>query len=364
MGAADLKKKGKGKPEVNPLDVFATKVRTHKALESRWAVLQGKEARVEYFRGKDFAEFLKSQSELLTFALENAGVRWMPAPGGMSDVEKIGQALIRAKLLIRCDRLNKTIRPGKKKLSKFPARLVEYQPAVFSEEDGFYAWTFERKMSALQWALSAIVPIFTLSACLFPVFPRIVKVGVLYFCIFLLSFIFGLLLVRAVIFSLSWMLLGKRYWFLPNIFSDDVATIKELFRVLPTKDDEDPPKWTSRILAAFLAAGFVWILARHGPGEDQRKRMSGKVTNTLHEWLEWNPAQISGNVTAAANVTSPNVTEDANLTEGIVDEKVGPGNDSGGEEGLTSKEEVIEDIKGGPRQDEKDPEIDQQRHEL
>jgi hypothetical protein len=73
---------------------------------------------------------MKEQTELQSFALEKAGVRWMPAPGGMSDVERIGQALIRAKLLIRCDRLVKTIRPGKKKLSKFPARLVEYLVSV------------------------------------------------------------------------------------------------------------------------------------------------------------------------------------------------------------------------------------------
>lgn len=169
---------------------------------------------------------------------------------------------------------------------------------------------------------------------------------------------------RSLIFSLSWVLLGKRYWFLPNIFSDDVATIKELFRFLPTKDEEDPPKWTSRILAAILAAGFVWILARHGPGEDQRKRMSGKVTNTLHEWLEWNPAQISGNVTAAANATSPNVTGDMNLTEGFVDEKVGPEKAAVGEDDLTIKEEVLEDSKGRLRQDEEEAEIGQQRHEL
>lgn len=119
-----------GKPEADPLEVFANKVRSSKGLESRWAVLQGKEARVEYFRGKDFAAFLKEQTELQSFALEKAGVKWMPAPGGMSDVERIGQALIRAKLLIRCDRLVKTIRPGKKKLSKFPARLVEYLVSV------------------------------------------------------------------------------------------------------------------------------------------------------------------------------------------------------------------------------------------
>lgn len=66
----------------------------------------------------------------------------------MSDVEKIGQALIRAKLLIRCDRLNKTIRPGKKKLSKFPARLVEYQVRVAPKIATFFSFCCMQTFSA------------------------------------------------------------------------------------------------------------------------------------------------------------------------------------------------------------------------
>jgi translocation protein SEC62 len=80
---------------------------------------------------------------------------------------------------------------------------------VFSEEDGFYAWTFERKMSAWHWALSAIVPIATLSACLFPVFPRVVKVGVLYFCLCFLCLIFGLLLRKCLLLHLQSLLVSK-----------------------------------------------------------------------------------------------------------------------------------------------------------
>ncbi|KAI9080559.1 hypothetical protein K1719_037525 [Acacia pycnantha] len=42
--------------------LFAEKVRDHKDLVSRWAVLQ--KTRVEYFRGKDFVSFMKNQPEL------------------------------------------------------------------------------------------------------------------------------------------------------------------------------------------------------------------------------------------------------------------------------------------------------------
>jgi hypothetical protein len=164
--------------------------------------------------------------------------------------------------------------------------------------------------------------------------------------------------VRSLIFSLSWVLLGKRYWFLPNIFSDDVTTVKELLQILPTKDEEQSPKWSSRLLAVILAAGFVWILARHGPGEDERKKMTGKVKNTLHEWLEWNPAQLGGNVTEAGDVLQGNGTERGNFSEGVGEAKAGVENASLGEEqnteaGLKDQRDSEEVVDG-----------DQQRHEL
>lgn len=160
--------------------------------------------------------------------------------------------------------------------------------------------------------------------------------------------------VRSLIFSLSWVLLGKRYWFLPNIFSDDVTTVKELLQILPTKDEEASPKWSSRLLAAILAAAFVWILARHGPGEDERKKMTGKVKNTLHEWLEWNPAQLGGNVTEAGDVFQGNGTERGNLSEGI---------GKAGVENL-SEEQKTEAGFEDQRDSEETVEGDQQRHEL
>lgn len=91
--------------------LFADKVRDHKELESRWAILQ--ETRVEYFRGKDFVGFLRSHPELKDVLGSDTGF----------EVEDIANALLRKNLLVRCDRVVKTVRPGKKKLSTWPAHL-------------------------------------------------------------------------------------------------------------------------------------------------------------------------------------------------------------------------------------------------
>ena len=91
--------------------LFAEKVRDHKDLVSRWAVLQ--ETRVEYFRGKDFVSFLRNHPELKDILESDKNL----------EADDIANALLRKNLLARCDRVVKTVRPGKKKLSTWPAHL-------------------------------------------------------------------------------------------------------------------------------------------------------------------------------------------------------------------------------------------------
>ena len=98
--------------------LFAEKVRDNKTLESRWAVLQ--ETRVEYFRGKDFVAFMSKHPEVKDILGSDKDL----------DVEDIVNTLLRKNLLVRCDRVMKTVRPGKKKLSSWPAHL-EIHPVSF-----------------------------------------------------------------------------------------------------------------------------------------------------------------------------------------------------------------------------------------
>lgn len=91
--------------------LFAEKVRDNKKLESRWAIMQ--ETRVEYFRGKDITVFLRNHPEVKQILDSDKDL----------EVEDIVNTLLMKNLLVRCDRVVKTIRPGKKKLSSWPAHL-------------------------------------------------------------------------------------------------------------------------------------------------------------------------------------------------------------------------------------------------
>uniref|UniRef100_A0ACD5Z481 Uncharacterized protein n=2 Tax=Avena sativa TaxID=4498 RepID=A0ACD5Z481_AVESA len=286
-------------PKKDVYQLFAEKVRDNKQLESRWAIMQ--ETRVEYFRGKDFTTFIKTHPE----------VREILGLDKYMEAEDIVNTLLSKNLVIRCDRLWKTVRPGKKKLSSWPAHLEIHQEQVFTENDGFYAWMFLKRRTLWQTILSFVWPLFALAVCLFPVYPYQCKIVVLYSCAGALLFIVSLLLLRAAIFGVLWVLLGKRVWFFPNINAEE-TTFRELLRFWPEKDEGERPKWTSRLFYATVAVLVILLLRHHAPDEAARARYQKKVSNIIDDVLEWSPKlALSGMMDKHAE---DNATETGNYT--------------------------------------------------
>ncbi|XP_043722257.1 uncharacterized protein LOC122669545 isoform X2 [Telopea speciosissima] len=282
--------------------LFAEKVRDHKDLESRWAVLQ--ETRVEYFRGKGFVSFLKNHPELREVLESDSNL----------DMEDIANVLLRKNLLVRCDRVVKTVRPGKRKLSTWPAHLELFPDQVFSDNDAFFAWTFVKRRPLWQTILSFLWPVLTLAICLFPVFPHRCKIIVLYTCAGALLLIFTLLFFRSLIFGTLWIILGKRVWFFPNILAEE-ATLQELFRFWPKKDEEEKPKWTARLFYAVVGVLVILLLRHHAPDEAARARYQKRVSNIIDDVLEWSPRlALSGMMEKQQTVV--NETETNHSTEG------------------------------------------------
>ncbi|KAI5081922.1 hypothetical protein GOP47_0001665 [Adiantum capillus-veneris] len=300
---APAAQKQKQKKEIDPVQTFAEKIRDHKDLESRWAVLQ--DTRVEYFRGKDFTSFLQGHQD--TKALLGS------YQASTESEDDVGNLLLKRKLIVRCDRVVKTLRPGKTRLSKWPARLELHPDQSFSVDDAFFAWTFERRRPLWQTVLSILVPIVTVACCLFPVSPYWCKLVVIYTCFTFLAAIFTLLFLRLAIFGFMWIVLGKRVWFFPNILAEE-ASFKDLFQFWPepSKEDEKPPKWTARLAVAAVLGLLVWFSIHYAPDEAARTRYHRKVSNIIDDVLEWSPKlALSGKqakVSTGSNESQMNAT--------------------------------------------------------
>ena len=79
---------------------------------------------MEYFRAKDFSELLSKHPELakaVTAEYDAEDIEDVPLD------ELVGEELLRAKIIMRCDRVRKTLRPGKKKMSHWPGRLTFHE---------------------------------------------------------------------------------------------------------------------------------------------------------------------------------------------------------------------------------------------
>ncbi|VFR02936.1 unnamed protein product [Cuscuta campestris] len=317
--------------------VFAEKVRDHKDLTSRWAVLQ--ETRVEYFRGKDLVNFLKKHPELKDILESDKSM----------ETDDIANALLRKNLLMRCDRVVKIVRPGKKKLSTWPAHLEIYHDQVFSEKDAFFAWTFAKRSALWQTLLSFSWPVLTLAICLFPVYPHKCKLVILYSCASLLLLILCLLLVRALTFGAIWILLGKRVWVFPNILAEE-ATLEDLFQFWSKKDEGEPPKWSARLFYAIVSVLAILLLRHHAPDEAARARYQRRVSNIIDDVIEWSPSlALSGimekqpvvnNVTEHNN-SNKTATEEGGTARVVAEDEAVKGEEDADE---IEEEEVVENV--------------------
>ncbi|KAL6199718.1 hypothetical protein ACLB2K_029501 [Fragaria x ananassa] len=305
--------------------LFAEKVRDHKDLESRWAVLQ--ETRVEYFRGKDFVSFLRNHPELKDILGSDRNL----------EAEDIANILLRKNLLVRCDRVVKTVRPGKKKLSTWPAHLEIFSEQGFSENDAFFAWTFVKRRPLWQTLLSFFWPVLTLAICLFPVYPHRCKLLILYSCLGVLVLFFSLLGLRGAIFGALYIILGKRVWFFPNILAEE-ATLRELFRFCPQKDEEERPKWTTRMFYAVLAVLVILLMRHHAPDEAARARYHKRVSNIIDDVLEWDPRLALSGMMEKQSLL--NETEPSNAT----DEEVTPPDGVGAKTIIEQDEEDVSEF--------------------
>jgi len=122
-----------------------------------------------------------------------------------------------------------------------------------------YAWTFKGSLVWRHLLLGIIVGCFFL-ACLFPVWPDFMKLGVWYLSVTILIFLFCFFMLRAIIFIIVWVA-GYDFWILPNILDDDLPPI-ESFKPLYALEAHTQSRsgWMYRIsVGVVLFATAYWV---------------------------------------------------------------------------------------------------------
>mmetsp|Transcript_28214 Transcript_28214/g.79644 ORF Transcript_28214/g.79644 Transcript_28214/m.79644 type:complete len:382 (-) Transcript_28214:130-1275(-) len=322
MGRKD---KALAEVKTDPYIELAQHLRTKNGIPWRTGISQGD--RVEYFRGKDFITYFKDHPEQLNSL---PGIEPLK-PGRTIEIQvmEVYHQIVRRQLAIRASRLHKKPKPGRKRLVKWPKKLV-YEQDQALDDDSFYCWTFDRPTSPWLWLGSALMALAVFLLCLFPLAPYSVKISVVYFSMGLLGLIFFILIFRAAIFSFIWVLLGRHFWILPNITSDELGIVESfqpLYAITVGDDGRElpAPQWYSRFGVGIFVATALYGLHEYAPDKGRVKTSLGQAHNSLLDFLNLHEPgmmkiadsglNVSMNMSAAAVNATVNATDAGETAE-------------------------------------------------
>ncbi|KAK9839798.1 hypothetical protein WJX81_002420 [Elliptochloris bilobata] len=252
----------------DPLRSLADALRSKGGVEWRTAVMA--DQRVEFIRGKDLAAHFRSHPEQMQFFVSKALRK-------DQQIRELGELMIRRRLFIKADRMFKKPKPGKKRLVKWPHKLVPlYDDKSFAEEH-FYAWQYERPASPWLFALSALLVVVVMALCLFPLAPHWVKLAAVYLSMTLLCLIFAVLLVRGLLALVTWVALGRCLWLFPFLLSEDKGIDQAFWPIFELEDEREGKgrsHWLTRVALAAALGASVWALHVYAP---DRTRLTGAV---------------------------------------------------------------------------------------
>ncbi|PNH11496.1 Translocation protein SEC62 [Tetrabaena socialis] len=269
----------------DPIKALADSLREKKGVPWSSAKLEAHDGdghHVEYFRGKDFARFFRSNPDKLN--------QHVPAKLGKTTEDQIAELMMvfmRRKLVRKTDRKFKKPKPGKKRLVKFPRTLVPHQDGSGWTESAFYYYTYDRPTSIWYYVATVALPFLVIAACLFPLAPWWVRMTLVYFLMAVLALLLGLIAVRYSLFGLVWIASGHSFWLFPNLMSDEVSVFDAFAPVM----SYDKPKKGSRtqiaarVLTLALAAGTVYMLYQNTPDAEQLAATAKEAHDSILDYL-------------------------------------------------------------------------------
>ncbi|OQR90378.1 Non-selective Cation Channel-2 (NSCC2) Family [Achlya hypogyna] len=243
--------------EFKSVKKMADFLRGRNGMAVRQAIELGK--RVEFFRGDKLGKFLIKN---------DSASKYCPGPVTTKD-----EALEMGRLLVAHGFIHRSERDVKNKKLLQPSQSHEFTA------DGFYTWMYEGPKTFRNFLTAALIVGFTGLVC-YPIWPQWSKIGVWYLSVTFLIVIVVFCIVRLIAFFLLW-LAGIEFWFLPNIFDDNLGVV-DSFKPLYSlrKTDPSETKYRAIALVAFIAF-CVWV-AQQPTDFDEYMALTKQFTDDVY----------------------------------------------------------------------------------
>ncbi|CAD7931595.1 unnamed protein product [Amoebophrya sp. A25] len=203
-----------------------------KGIEQRQAAEVDRK-KVDFFRGKDFAEWMLKNDAVIKRRCHAALDEYLEGKGvaDEEDVAKLGQALVDKGFIAPA--LYAPLIDNKKeesatdrKRKKWPDRLKRVRQSTFDTQ-GFYICIYEGSHH-FRYFMLALMLLVILGGCLFPVWPMWARVFAWYIALSLCTLYFCTEFLRMSCYSLGW-IVGLEFWILPNL-NDEYCSFMDSFK--------------------------------------------------------------------------------------------------------------------------------------
>jgi len=261
--------------------------------------------KVDYFAGRHFKKWInqKDTEELLNDKCSGALTKSDASYRGKEerktneddkdimkekDMMKLGQELINCGFITKAASSNKpasSSSTGKEKKNR-PDKLVPSQSKVF-DKDAYYVIEYEGDSSWQHFLLACII-VGVLLVCMWPVWPIWAKIGIWYLSVIFLSLYFGVLILRAVVYTLFWVV-GFDFWIFPNL-NDEYAGVWESFK--PFYSWEKRQDDLIMLLVRFGSLAIVAVAVEQISQTCSLSDFSELVTHSYTDLLDWGVDKI------------------------------------------------------------------------
>ncbi|RKP13833.1 translocation protein sec62 [Piptocephalis cylindrospora] len=174
-------------------------------LRARSGVLDGK--RVDFFKGKSAFKALTKDA----YAKASSS---HPSVNSPTDARNVLQRLLDERFFFRCECTDQSISSGTRVLQP-----VREQRMV---EDGYYVWIYQGSQIGMRIASFGLVAL-VFAGVMFPLWPQFMREGAWYVSVAILGLLgalFGLAIIRLIIYVISLPILPVGFWLFPNLFAD------------------------------------------------------------------------------------------------------------------------------------------------
>jgi len=221
--------------------------------------------------------------------------------------------------------LDKPLNPSAKaedgsepKPKKWPERLGRAPSQAF-DPDGFYAVSYEGP-KGMQHFLLALLISSVLLVVMFPMWPMWAKIGIWYLSVIFLTFYFGILILRMVVYVIFW-IVGVDFWILPNI-NDEYCGFLDSFK--PAYSWERRKDDIFMLVVRFGSLIIVAVAVEQISQTTSWSDVQDLVTSSYGDILDWGIEKLNPQLAGSAREMLPSVDElmkddDENVTTNSAD---------------------------------------------